>query len=128
MDIITNPMFIAVSVGSLSYLYIYYSNKNSSNPEDRDKPISLTIPLIITIVTWILAYSFTHHLNTSSSTVDAANNVPIMPVIDGGSIQGAIIGNNVVHDLSTDSIHSFQLINKSISMPNKMPEVFIENY
>lgn len=115
MDIITNPAVLAVSSGACVYAYLLYTR--DQDQKNKDKKINLMIPLVVSIVVFVLAWTYTSFNEPEIKDIPMQMNVNHIPVG----------GNDELSPLS------FQLVGKSITVPdlgNRMtiPDVFIENY
>jgi hypothetical protein len=137
LDIIQNPMFIAIIAGTFTYLYMWWTNEKrySKNP-DQKKPVNIYIPAIVTFVTWALVYGY-------YTTIDNSNNESTISQIPDNFDQPKLtnrsfklmnenrgIAMNGGVDVPSDSVRSFQLVGKGLNIPNnlKLPDVFIETY
>lgn len=111
IDIFRNPVIIALLMGTLTYMYLWWCNeeKYKKDPKNNRKT-SVWIPVAVTISTWILAYGYhmTYPDTVGSNTTVNTNGIP--------------------KALSDSLEQSFHLIGKGVSIPNKLnlPDVFIE--
>jgi hypothetical protein len=142
LDLIKNPIIIALFAGVLTYIYMVWSNENKNkNRKDAPikKPVNLIIPLVVTVIVWVLAHGYF----VTSKSEDELISVPtnnlitnsIKPIM--GSGYKLVGGNNVmmtgggnIQNLTSESASplSYQLINKGLNIPNNLniPDVFIE--
>ena len=60
MDIIKNPIVIAVLLGTLTYGYMYWEEqqRKKKNPKISDKAINLITPIVVAVISWFLAANF----------------------------------------------------------------------
>jgi hypothetical protein len=85
MDIVRNPVFIAVICGGLSYLYLRWkTNKlNKKRKNKKMKEVNLAIPLIVMIITWFLVYGYNQYnnnnINNNNSSSSSRSN-PVLPL------------------------------------------------
>ena len=60
LSFMQNPIVLAILAAALSYLYLYLEHKNKQveNPKAKIEPISYTIPAVIGLGTFFVAYMF----------------------------------------------------------------------
>ena len=145
LDIIKNPIVIALFAGTLTYIYMAWSieNKNKKQKDALPKSVNLVVPLVVTVIVWILAYGYFNidgnslfdepvvaDLNNGvpiTNAVPIANAMPTYKLTQAGGNAGNV--GNINHAISaSESPVSYQLINKGLTIPNnlKLPDVFIE--
>ena len=122
IDIFMNPIVIALLTGTLTYLYVWWSNEDKYRKDPEAKKTSgIIIPLVVTVITWILAYGYVEltGVNMNGDVVNVAPNV--------------VMGDKKIFDLVKDNVSSasakeFHLIGRGVNIPNnlKLPDVFIE--
>jgi len=118
-NILKNPTFIAVVIGTLTYTYLSWK-KNAKNKKNKKKKQNnnndLLYSFIVAVIVWFLSYGYINHQNTPTNP-EQIQNIPTY---------------KLVKELS-ESPKSFTLMNKSggLVMPlgnNPLPEVFIDNF
>lgn len=130
LDIIKNPVFIALVFGSLTYLYMWYVNdkKSKKNPKNKTKKrVNILIPVVITIVVWFLAFCYFDSQTHISETSNTNQTMPIN--VDNINVHNKYkLINDAAKIESFDSPKSYQLIGKGLTIPNNVsvPDVFIE--
>lgn len=122
MDIIRNPIVLAVLAGALTYLYLMWTADKKKDPKSK-KDISLLTPLIVSVIVFVLAYGY---FNYSSSNINQ-----IIPKTEIKNLESMTPNNkyHFVKDISESSPQSFHLLSKGlINIPNNLtiPDVFIE--
>jgi hypothetical protein len=139
IDILQNPMFIAIVAGTLTYVYMWWTNdkKYAKNPEEK-KPVNIYIPAIVTLVTWALVYGYycTMENNSTIGVIGAGEEetaVLPQPKLTNQAFKLIEDKGPSIKDIdkaSSDSVRSFQLVGRGLNIPNnlKMPDVFIETY
>lgn len=134
IDIFKNPVILGLIMGTLTFIYITWNNeKNAKNKEKikkERKTTAIIAPLVVGAITWFLAYGYfgsTKQETTSSATVIE------QPVVDTGFNIGIggnqnLAGNGNIENIlsSSDPTKSYTLIGKGLTVPHKLPEVFIE--
>lgn len=124
MDIIKNPVVLGLIAGVLTYIYLWWSKSNNSSKKNgkkykKDKgDVNIMIPGIVALVVWFIAYGYTEFGTTVSTSLP--HQVTALPNLDTKY--------KMVKTSSSDSIRSFNLINKGVSIPSALPDVFIETY
>ena len=77
MDIIKNPIVIAILAGAITYAYLTWNveeKKDKKKGKQEKKEINLLIPLVVAVIAWFLAYAYFEY------SVDPPQN----PQIGGG--------------------------------------------
>jgi hypothetical protein len=119
-NILKNPTFITVVIGTLTYTYLSWKkNKNKKNKKKKNKNNNdLLYAFIVSIIVWFISYGYINHKNTTlNQNLEQIQNIPTY---------------KLVKELS-ESPKSFTLMNKGggLVMPlgnNPLPEVFIDNF
>jgi hypothetical protein len=128
-SIIKNPVFIAFSASSLTYLFLYYRQKKDKTTKQRDKKrINILIPLLVGIIVWVCALLYFEEANTiNRQELIEPNNLIIPTGMEINNIEGGF-----VKPASEASIKSFQLISKGLSLPKNLemdlPDAFLETF
>ena len=130
MNILKNPVVIGLLAGTITYLYLMWTNKEQykKDPESK-KTVGIFTPIIVAIITWFLAYNYFGSSNN--------DNLGIEPIINSGiGLSNGIVPENPINmsvndniDMiysSSDPTKSFHYLGKGISVPNNLPDVFIE--
>jgi hypothetical protein len=129
LDLIKNPIIIALFAGVATYLYMAWVNdqKYKKNPKAK-KVIGVFTPLVVTVIVWLLAYGY--FLNSKCDDCEVGSeNVNVQPHISQNyKLVNANAGTNAVINSSSDSPKSYHLMNKGLNIPNNLnlPDVFIE--
>lgn len=149
LSIFKNPYILAILAGAFTYMYIYYENeqKYKKNPKTK-KPVSWVTPIVVTVITWVLAYSYFKPAAITSKQgeiVDTANEtiksvsakpdtprpsngqtVPLIPIAQkGGEVIAAKMSVGSEGSIGTLGSQSYHLIGKkNIRLPNT--DVFID--
>lgn len=122
MSIIKNPIVLGVLAGGLTYIYLWYVNKNKENKKNsKKKEISLITPLIVALAVCIVAYLY--FSPSGSSSVETVN-----PVVSSTNTKFRLPVEKPEVVSPADSAASFHLISKGVNIPNNIPEIFIETY
>lgn len=136
IDIIKNPMFIAIVIGTLTYIYMLWNNNYENSKiknKNKRKNVNILIPAVVTIVVWAIVYGYYSIMeDTISQNIPLAqlNNDNIeIPRLTNKTFK-LIDDKNNINDLSSESAKSYQLVGKGLNIPNnlKLPEVFIETF
>jgi hypothetical protein len=128
IDICKNPIVIALLTGTLTWLYIWWSNeqKYKKDPEAK-KSSGVLMPLIVTAITFILAYGYNEMtgVNSQMQTSAPLTDINNISLADTRMYKLAKDANAV---MSSESAKEFHLIGKGLNIPNnlKLPDVFIE--
>lgn len=141
MDIISNPMFIAIMMGTLTYAYMWWTNENRYRKKPAlKKPVNIYIPAIVTFVTWAIVYGYYLSMDTLPEMVRepaTGMDMEMKPQLasrsfkliedKGMSLKDA---NRMTEGLTSESAKSYQLVGRGLNIPNnmKLPDVFIETY
>ena len=106
MDVVKNPVIIGVLVAAITYLYLWWQNKNDKNK----KPINLFIPAGTAIGAAILSYTY---FNMQPVSDIPTNKLP-----------------KIMSKLSSESPVAYHLVSRGVSIPNNIniPDVFVETY
>jgi len=143
LSIFKNPIFLAIIVTALTYMYLYWENKKKQdeNPKANIEPISITTPIIVGLLTLFIAYNYfgMPQPNIDNSSIEELykNKTPEL-VQNAGNIAGKalneinLLGKTSINkmrlsDRMTDSFGSntFHLIDKNvIRLPQT--DVFID--
>jgi hypothetical protein len=138
MDIISNPMFIAIVAGTITYAYMWWSNENKhKNKKVQKKPVNIIIPAIVTFVVWGLVYGYYLSMGQASAgDIDEQ----VIPENINMNTQATSKAFKLIEDkgmslddargVSSDSVRSYQLVGRGLNIPNnvKLPDVFLETY
>lgn len=118
MDIIKNPIFLGILAGAITYLYLMWSTDKKKDSKSK-KDVSLFTPIVVAIVVSVIAYVY---FNYASGDVAA-----IIPEQNEIRKQLNTVSNyHFVKDISSESPASFHLVHKGVTIPNNLPDVFIE--
>lgn len=154
IDIIQNPMFIAIVVGSLTYLYMWWRNeKEKENNNKSTKKINILIPAVVTFITWAIVYGYYSTLEgsagnntsniTSNGNADVNNLEEDLTIpkltnktfkLTDGKMNNTLFlgggGGGGMENNMSESVRSYQLVGKGLNIPNNLnlPDVFIETY
>lgn len=119
MDVLKNPVVVGVIAGVITYIILYYKDKNEKDPKIKQKYIGLTIPAIVALIIWFISGSYFETTNIQKSSINElmlmGGNEPFLGDIND-------LGNL---SLSNDA-KSVNIINNGVSIPTKLPDVFIE--
>lgn len=115
-NILKNPTFIAVVIGTLTYTYLSWKKNNKNKKKIQSNNNDLLYAFIVAVIVWFLSYGYINHQNIPKN-IEQPQNIPTY---------------KLVKELS-ESPKSFTLMNKSggLVMPlgnNPLPEVFIDNF
>lgn len=137
MDIISNPMFIAIVAGTITYAYMWWSNENK-HKKTQKKQVNIIIPAIVTFVVWGLVYGYYLSMGQVSIGDIDETGVPENININHQSTSKAF---KLIEDkgmslddarggVSSDSVRSYQIVGRGLNIPNniKLPDVFLETY
>ena len=120
IDICNNPVIIALLMGILTYLYVWWSDDQQSKKDpDVKRTNAVVAPLVVTIITLILAYGY--------NEMSGNNKIVESPLV-GINADVRKLSKEIPAVLSSDSAKEFHLISKGLNIPNnlKLPDVFIE--
>ena len=139
MDIIKNPVIIGLTFGVLTYVYMVWvenekmkkNKKNKKNKKYIKKKINLLIPLVVTIITWFISYSYFEYKNPVRAELNLPDiirpsripQITPLPLVQIPNYK--FVGD--VLSASSDP-KSFSLITNGITLPTKLPEVLLEMY
>lgn len=123
MDIIKNPVVLGLFAGILTFAYISWSNSKKINKKNKKSNeyqyVGLVVPAVVAILIWFIAYGYQEY------NVDNVDNLNIKKKIHNSAFLNDL--NNSNNSLSLLA-QSFELINKGVKIPTKMPDVFIETF
>jgi hypothetical protein len=144
-EIISNPMFIAIFVGTITYAYMWWANEQRYRRNKlKKKPVNIIIPAIVTIVVWGVVYGYNMSINKNASSLpelDKLKDIPILElnnpkpqmasqafkIMEPKEFIPASVANGLTS--SAESVKSYQLVGKGLNIPSsKLPDVFIETY
>ena len=136
MDIIKNPVIIGLTFGVLTYVYMVWvenekMKKNKKNKKYIKKKINLLIPLVVTIITWFISYSYFEYKNPVETQLNLPDiirpsNIPQITPLPLVQIPNYKFVGDVLSASSDPK--SFSLITNGITVPTKLPEVLLEMY
>jgi len=122
IDILKNPIIIAIIAGALTYAYIQWSQQNKYKRDMSKKELKELkkswsyAPIVVFVITLALSYLYFNQ--------NVSDGYAPMPNID------EINNLKLIKDVSSESAKSFHLIGKGLNIPNslpeKMPDVFLE--
>ncbi len=137
MDILKNPIILALFAGAVTYAYLQLTlneqNKKRLKRGKKKIEINLMIPLVVTVIAWFISYAYFDYNPSTESVIeqdiknydmiDKTNKRPVpLPVAPEK-------GYKFIGDLSSDSsTKSFSLLTNGITIPTKMPDVLLEMY
>jgi hypothetical protein len=125
LNILKNPVVLAVLAGILTYLYMWYSNRNRKEKDKRD--INLMYPLVVAIIVGVVSYLYFNYSNTSTNISAEA----VEQIVNDSTIVKPTNSYQFAKDITSESPVSFHLISKGINVPNQIqniPDVFIDVY
>lgn len=126
IDIFKNPIIIGLLAGTLTYLYMWWSNedKYKKNPEMK-RTTGIITPLVVTVISWILAYGY---YEMSGNNIGTALPIHEVNSINLGDTKMYKFGRDNAPAVASESAKEFHLIGKGLNIPNnlKLPDVFIE--
>ncbi len=130
MDIVKNPIIIAVVAGVAVYVYLSWKSNNKKKHKKKE-PVNLLIPLAVAIIAWFMAYAYFGYGLTSSQPSDPllklndglSNKIQLpMPMTVAPSFK--FVGDVV----SSSEPRSFSLLTNGITVPDRLPDVLMEVY
>lgn len=146
MDIIKNPVVLGAVAAIIAYLYLLWgAEKKYTDDKKAKKSVGLFIPLIVGIITCVIAYCVFYSSPPQASAVIidplAIASEPIIGTIGAVGTVGAagVIGASngvttaiVPKQIVSDDSSSFHLISKSGTIPSnpieEIPDVFLETF
>ena len=139
-NILKNPTFVAVVIGTLSYSYLSWKKReNNKKRKNKNKKIiknnndDVLYAFIIAIIVWFLMYGYLNYKQTKSNPQNPQNLYnQINPYNPQNIVNNQLPTYKLVKELS-ESPKSFTLMQNGsgLVMPlgnNPMPEVFIDNF
>lgn len=135
MDILKNPIIIALCMGAITYVYLQKTtneeNKKRVKKGKKKLSVNLMIPLAVACVSWFISYAYFDYANNKDSPSDNHVNSlvkttrPPLP-LPVSHVQGY----KFVGDLTSQSsdAKSFSLLNNGVTIPTKIPDVLMEMY
>lgn len=139
MDIVKNPIVIAILAGALTYAYLVWNAEEKIDKKKNKKTkkdINLYIPLIVAVIAWFLAYAyFEYSVNpTSGSNIMAGGDIIFddqivtkrkpMPLPKSHNIGHKFIG-DIVSDSSSTRSFSLLPTNGAVPIPKELPDVLL---
>jgi hypothetical protein len=121
LSFLQNPIVLAILAAALSYLYLYleHKNKQAENPKAEIDPISYTIPAVIGLGTFFVAYMFFGR-NKLATPEDIVNEQ-----LGGGNLMDQKFTDGVSAANDSFGSNTFKLVGKnSIKLPQT--DVFID--
>ena len=69
LSIFKNPLFIAIVIGTMTYLYLYWDNEQTyiKNPKATKQTVGLLTPFVVTLISWFLASYFLGNISFGSA-------------------------------------------------------------
>ena len=135
LNILKNPIVLGLIASALTYLYLWYYNKDKKKDSKSSKNISLIYPLIAFVLVAGVSYIY---FNYSSSDTSASASASVSPQIIeqiGTAKPDIEIANPVnnykfTKDITSESAASFHLLSRGVNVPNNLnvPDVFIDVY
>jgi hypothetical protein len=124
MNILTNPIIVALALGSLVYMYMLYTakivtkkSKSGKKHKIKQQP-GFVVPVVIAVVAWLLTYMYHEqcNVNTSGNVMKVNDQYVLKRGSDSGS----------------DVQRSFRMIKPGVNIPRglrepmeNLPDVFI---
>lgn len=137
LSFLKNPIILAIIAASLTYLYMYWENKQKQekNPKAEIEEVSYTTPAIVGILTLFITYSFFYNQEPNSevtSVIEQTKQPQLQPplVQHGGAklLEGGLsVCKSKMSERLTDSFGSntYHLVGKNaIRLPQT--DVFID--
>lgn len=140
LDILKNPIFLAVLAGVITYLFLLWNTDNKKDPKSK-KSVSLFTPIVVAAIVGVISYMYFNYtpgtslLGTTSLDTTPLGTTPLgttpVSVLQPSEIKktlSEIPRNNVKELSSSDSPALFHLISRGVNIPNSLtiPDVFIE--
>ena len=119
MDIIKNPIFLGILAGAITYLYLMWSADKKKKDYKSKKDVSLFTPIIVAVIVSVIAYVYFNYTSGDVTGVNPEQSTMKKPLDTMNNYHFA-------KDLSSESPASFHLVGRGISIPNNLPDVFIE--
>lgn len=140
MDIIKNPIVIAILAGAITYVYLSRDsdeNYNKKKNKKSKKEINLAIPLVVAVIVWFLAYSYfeynidntqqiNHNIMTGGNLMfgDQIVDHKIIPLPVQHSKGHKFIG-DIISDSSSAKSFSLLPTNGTVTIPKELPDVLL---
>jgi len=72
LSIFKNPLFIAIVIGIMTYLYLFWENEQTymKNPKATKQPVGLLTPLVVTLISWFIASYFLGNISFGSTSIE----------------------------------------------------------
>ena len=135
LNILKNPIVLGLIASALTYLYLWYYNKDNKKKDSKSsKNISLIYPLIAFVLVAGVSYIYFNY--SSSDTSASASSVSPQIIEQIGTAKPDIEIANPVNnykftkDITSESAASFHLLSRGVNVPNNLnvPDVFIDVY
>ena len=137
MDILKNPIILALFAGAVTYAYLQLTlneqNKKRLKRGKKKIEINLMIPLVVTVIAWFISYAYFDYTPSTESVIE--QDIKNYDMIDKTNRRPAPLpiapekGYKFIGDLSSDSsTKSFSLLTNGITIPTKMPDVLLEMF
>jgi hypothetical protein len=132
-NILKNPTFIAVVIGTLTYTYLSWRKKQNKKYKKKKSKSNndLLYSFIVAIIVWFISYGYINYKCQDGQNIQYGVNLPTNGVnlpTNGVNLPTY----RLVKELS-ESPKSFTLMNRGggLVMPmtnNPLPDVFIDNF
>ena len=138
MDIVKNPIVIALVSGVITYVYLsWQADKNNKKKKHRKnkEEVNLMIPFVVSLITWFLAYAYFEytpvphniiphalHQNVDISDFDInKKQLPLpIPPSPGYKFVGDIVPEN--------QDPRFSLLTTGVQIPKNLPDSWLDIY
>lgn len=132
MEIIKNPILIGLCVSGAAYGYLSYSaneqnKKNIKKKKIKKETVDLTIPFVLFVIVWFIAYAYFEY-NTEPSASNGVENI-VAPVGDFVPMPVLLSPKyGFIKDVMSDTSDpkSFTLISSGINIPSQLPDVLLD--
>jgi heme/copper-type cytochrome/quinol oxidase subunit 2 len=129
MNLVKNPVIIAVVAGCIVYAYMAWNRKKENEIrlkknkkiKEENKYDNIIIPGITAVIVWFISYGYFNHVKATSG-IESGQNIGSSAALNVADKQYKI-----ANDSASATRNSFTLVNKTggISLPT-VPDMFVD--
>lgn len=127
LDILKNPVLIGLVAGVIAYLFFYLRETEDEKRKKGvfdNKNVKFVTPIAVAVIVWFISFQYLDERETPITIPQ--QDIPMPNIEDQIQVGG-------IHNSLSDSVRSFHLVGKGITLPSKasldnLPDVFLETY
>ncbi len=114
LEILKNPILIGVLLGAITYLYMWYEEKNrrEKNPKTRKRAVNIVTPVVVAIIAWFISSNYFSNSTIKKAQPTIETKPEATPIIGGKTKQYLVTSKGSIDTDGSLGSASYHIISK----------------